>query len=89
MCSSDLSRNRRFGEQYVARGLTLDDFHEREHMVVEGVVACKNLLTLAERYGIELPIASVVREVLWNGLSLQEAARLLEGRPLTTEFHDL
>ena len=88
-CMSEHSRNRRFGEQYVARGLTLDDFHEREHMVVEGAVVCKNLLTLAERYGIELPIASVVREVLWNGLSLQEAAQLLEGRPLTTEFHDL
>lgn len=88
-CMSEHSRNRRFGEQYVARGLTLEDFHEREHMVVEGAVACRNLLTLAERHGIELPIASVVREVLWNGLGLREAAQLLEGRPLTTEFHDL
>lgn len=88
-CMSEHSRNRRFGEQYVARGLTLEDFHEREHMVVEGAVACRNLLTLAERHGIELPIASVVREVLWSGLGLREAAQLLEGRPLTTEFHDL
>lgn len=88
-CMSAHSRNRRFGEQYVARGLTLDDFHSREHMVVEGAVACRNLLTLADRYGIELPIASVVRDVLWNGLGLDEAAQMLEGRPLTTEFHDL
>lgn len=88
-CMSRHSRNRRFGEQYVAQGLTLDDFHEREHMVVEGAVACKNLLTLAERHGIELPIASVVSQVLYQGLGLDEAARMLEGRPLTTEFHDL
>lgn len=88
-CMSEHSRNRRFGQQYVARGLTLDDFHEREHMVVEGAVACKNLLTLADRHGIELPIAEVVRAVLWDGLGLEEAAQALEGRPLTTEFHDL
>lgn len=88
-CMSKHSRNRRFGEQYVARGLGLADFDANEHMVVEGAVACKNLLPLAERHGIELPIANVVHAMVWEGLDAHEAARMLEERPLTTEFHDL
>lgn len=66
-CMSQHSRNRRFGEQYVARGLTLDDFTAQTHMVVEGAIACKTLATLEARYEVDLPLTDTVRSVVWEG----------------------
>lgn len=88
-CMSEHSRNRRFGQQYVAKGKTLEDFTNETHMVVEGALACKTLETLSKRYGVELPITDIVRDVVWNGRDVQEAAVALSGRPLTTEFYGL
>lgn len=86
-CMSQHSRNRRFGEQYVARGLTLDDFTAQTHMVVEGAIACKTLKTLEERYGVELPLTDTVRSVVWEGVAPREAAATLIDRPLKSEFY--
>ncbi|MDO4290620.1 MAG: NAD(P)H-dependent glycerol-3-phosphate dehydrogenase [Eggerthellaceae bacterium] len=86
-CMSKHSRNRRFGEQYVARGRTVDDFAAETHMVVEGALACKTLEVLARRYGVELPITDTVRDIVWNGADVKTAAKLLSDRPLTTEFY--
>lgn len=88
-CMSNHSRNRRFGEQYVARGRTVDDFAAETHMVVEGALACKTLEALARRYGVELPITDTVRDIVWNGADVRTAAKLLSDRPLTTEFYGL
>ncbi len=85
-CMSQHSRNRRFGEQYVARGLTLDDFTAQTHMVVEGAIACKTLAALEERYQVDLPLTDTVRSVVWEGVSPREAAALLVDRPLRAEF---
>ena len=86
-CMSQHSRNRRFGEQYVARGLTLTDFTAQTHMVVEGAIACKTLRTLEERYGVELPLTDTVRAVVWEGVPPREAAAALIDRPLKSEFY--
>lgn len=88
-CMSKHSRNRRFGEDYVARGRTLDDFAADTHMVVEGALACKTIEVLSERYHVELPITDTVREIVWKGVDAAAAARLLADRPLTTEFYGL
>ena len=88
-CMSRHSRNRRFGEQYVARGRTVDDFAAETHMVVEGALACKTLEVLARRYGVELPITDTVRDIVWNGADVKTAVKLLSDRPLTTEFYGL
>lgn len=87
-CMSEHSRNRRFGE-LVAKGGTLEEFREKTHMVVEGAVACKTLLPLAERVGVELPITETVRSVIWEGADAEEAGRSLISRPLTNELHGL
>lgn len=87
-CTSEHSRNRRFGKM-VAEGKTLDDFTEQTHMVVEGAVACKSVQTLASHYEVELPIADMVRKVVWEGADPQVAAKLLVDRPLTTEFYGI
>lgn len=86
-CMSQHSRNRRFGEQYVARGLTLDDFTAQTHMVVEGAIACKTLATLEARYGVDLPLTDTVRSVVWEGVNPREAAAALIDRPLKSEFY--
>ena len=87
-CTSEHSRNRRFGE-LLAHGGTLDDFTAQTHMVAEGALACRNIGVLAERFGVELPIADVVRAAVWEGASIVEMAATLYDRPLTTEFYGI
>ncbi|OUO90693.1 glycerol-3-phosphate dehydrogenase [Gordonibacter sp. An230] len=87
-CTSEHSRNRRFG-RLVAEGGTLADFTAQTHMVAEGALACKTLAVLSARYDVELPITDVVRSVVWEGADPLELARALTSRPLTTEFHGL
>ena len=87
-CTSEHSRNRRFGK-LLAEGGTLEEFTERTHMVVEGALACRTLKTLADATGVELPITDVVRSVVWEGADPRDVAKTLTSRPLTTEFYGL
>lgn len=87
-CTSEHSRNRTFGKA-LAQGATLEGFEASTHMVVEGAVACRTLLPLAERHGVELPIATAVRSVVWEGVSPEAVGTKLFERPLTTEFWGL
>lgn len=84
-CTSEHSRNRRFGKM-LAEGGTLDEFTEQTHMVVEGALACQTLQNLAETYAVELPITQVVHRVVWENYNVKEAIQDLATRPLTTEF---
>lgn len=87
-CTSEHSRNRRFGEA-LASGKTLADFRAETHMVVEGALACRTIQTLADHYEVELPITEMVRSVVWEGADMKIAATDLANRPLTTEFYGL
>ena len=87
-CMSRHSRNRRFGEM-LSQGKTLGDFKAETHMVVEGALACRNIATLAEREGVELPIANVVRSIVWEGADARAAAASLARRPLKMELYGL
>lgn len=85
-CMSHHSRNRRFGQDYIACGKTLDDFVEDTKMVVEGASAARNLRTLAEKYSVELPITDMIYEVVWEGADPAASAHKLRVRPLREEF---
>lgn len=87
-CTSEHSRNRRFGK-LLAEGGTLDEFVAETHMVAEGALACKTLKTLADAYRVELPITDVVRSIAWEGADPHDVAKTLTSRPLTTEFYGL
>lgn len=87
-CTSEHSRNRRFGKM-VAQGKTLEDFTNETHMVAEGALACKTIGVLAAHYGVELPITEMVRRVVWEGADPRRAGELLTDRPLTTEFYGI
>ena len=58
-------------------------------MVVEGALACKTICPLANRYQVELPIATAVRSMVWDHGALEDLASDLFNRPLTTEFWGL
>ncbi len=85
-CTSHHSRNRRFGEDYIACGRTLEDFERDTHMVVEGAQASRTLQVLSERFGVELPLTDAVRRIVWEGADVRTVARALLDRPLKSEF---
>ena len=87
-CMSHHSRNRTFGEM-LAAGKTLDDFTAETHMVAEGANACRNVKVLADRYGVDLPIADAVRSVVWEGADPKLLARDLTSRSLKPEFYGI
>lgn len=88
-CMSRHSRNRRFGQDYVACGKTLEDFKQDTHMVVEGAVACKTLEVLSERHDVDIPLTDAVREIIWANGNLIDLARALFMRPLKEEFYGI
>ena len=87
-CMSRHSRNRTFGEM-LAAGKTLEDFTAETHMVAEGANACRNVKVLADRYGVDLPIADAVRSVVWEGADPKSLARDLTSRSLKPEFYGI
>jgi glycerol-3-phosphate dehydrogenase (NAD(P)+) len=62
-CMSPFSRNRTVGE-LLGRGKPLDQILAEMHMVAEGVGTAKTALSLAERYGVELPICEEIHKVV-------------------------
>ncbi len=84
-CSSPHSRNRSLGELLVAGG-ALEEFEARTHMVAEGAVACKTVTELAERKGVDMPIAQAVRRVLWDGLDPHHVTEEFFDRPTKAEI---
>ena len=62
-CSSPLSRNRTFGER-LGQGMTTEEIYASARQVAEGAKSCKSLLALAERTGVDAPIAAAVDAVV-------------------------
>jgi glycerol-3-phosphate dehydrogenase (NAD(P)+) len=86
-CMSRHSRNRRFGEDYIAKGRNLADFEADTHMVVEGAQAALTLKTLEDMHGIELPLTDAIRAIIWEGEDPQDIACALRMRPLKPEIY--
>ena len=76
-CVSPYSRNRRVGEQLGA-GRKLDDILADTTMVAEGVKTAVTVMTLAERYGVEMPICSVISRVVTGEITGNDAYRGLQ-----------
>ncbi|MEP9364416.1 NAD(P)H-dependent glycerol-3-phosphate dehydrogenase [Nocardioides sp. CN2-186] len=62
-CSSPLSRNRTFGEK-LGQGMTTDEIYASTRQVAEGAKSCASLLALAQRTGVDAPIAQAVDAVV-------------------------
>ena len=83
-CTDNLSRNRRMGLA-LAAGKTVEEAQEEIQQVVEGVKAAKAVHDVAERLGIEMPIANQVYRILYEGAAPREAVEALMGRELKPE----
>jgi glycerol-3-phosphate dehydrogenase (NAD(P)+) len=70
-CSSPLSRNRTFGEK-LGQGMTAADIYASTRQVAEGAKSCASLLALADRTGIDAPIAHHVTAVVDGRMTAQE-----------------
>jgi len=77
--TGDLSRNRRVG-LLLAEGKSLSEILEGLGHVAEGVLCASAVQNLAARLGVEMPITSMMCDVLSGTLSPQEALKKLMGR---------
>ncbi|MCC5877265.1 MAG: NAD(P)-dependent glycerol-3-phosphate dehydrogenase [Candidatus Sumerlaeia bacterium] len=84
-CFSDHSRNRRFGEA-LGRGGTASDALKAIGETVEGVETSKAVVSLAEKHGLEVPVAEAVCNIISGVWSPTEAVGRLMGRSLKDEF---
>ena len=83
-CTGDLSRNRSVGLE-LGRGRRLEEILAGMSEVAEGVRTTHAACELADRTGVELPIAAMVREVLSGTLAPAAAVEKLMTRRLNSE----
>jgi glycerol-3-phosphate dehydrogenase (NAD(P)+) len=83
-CTGALSRNRRVG-QALGAGRSLDEALGELHMVAEGVRTTRAACALAEKGGVEMPIASQMLAVLYEGKPPRDAVEELMLRTLKRE----
>src|SRR5690606_35771706 len=84
-CTGDLSRNRRLGLA-LGRGQTLEDAVREIGQVVESVQTANEVMRLADRHGLELPIAQNVRDVLHGDITPAEGLQRLLARDQKAEY---
>lgn len=84
-CTGTLSRNRHVGVE-LGRGRALSDVLAEMRMVAEGVKTTAAALSLGERYGVELPIATQMGAVLEGRSDVRTAVEALMLRPQRTEM---
>ena len=87
-CTSEHSRNRRFGEAF-AHGTSLEEFERQTHMVVEGARAVISVRELAAARGVEVPLCDAVWDMVYGGSSVASVTATLTGRAPTREFYGM
>ncbi len=84
-CASPLSRNHRLGME-LATGRPWPDIEASLPGVAEGAYTVRAAVALAERLGVDLPIAREVHAVLYAGKPVGESLRDLLSRGWTDEL---
>ena len=84
-CTGTLSRNRFVGEE-LGKGKTLAEITAALNEVAEGINTARAVKKLADRAGLEMPIANEVNAVLYNGKPARDAVAELMSRPLREEI---
>ena len=84
-CTDDESRNRRLGLA-LAQGRTLADALRAIGQVVEGVQTAREVVHLAAKAGVEIPICEQVYRVLYEHVSPRDAVQALLAREQKPEI---
>jgi len=87
-CSSPHSRNRHVGVE-LGKGRALDDVVAEMNMVAEGVKSTAAVLAIAEHCGVEMPLASFVGRVLYEGARPADLVPELMLRKAKPELHGI
>jgi len=87
-CISPLSRNRHVGEE-LGKGRSLEEIVAETKMVAEGVKSSRGVVRLAEKLGVDVPIAEHVCRVLYDGMTPQDMVRSLMEREARPELEGL
>src|SRR3954452_20558073 len=87
-CSSSQSRNRHVGVS-LGQGRALDDIVSEMNMVAEGVKTTAAVIELAQRYDVEMPLASFVGRVLYEGARPADLVPELMLREAKPELHGI
>lgn len=86
-CNSSQSRNHRVGVA-LGEGRSLEDVTSGMKMVAEGVKSTLGVLELADRHGVDMPIAVQVGRVLYDGVEPGVALHALMTRTAGSEYPD-
>ena len=84
-CTGDLSRNRRLGLA-LGQGQSIQHAVAAIGQVVESIQTCDEVMRLAGRFEIDLPISALVRRVLHEEITPQEGLKLLLAREQKPEY---
>jgi glycerol-3-phosphate dehydrogenase (NAD(P)+) len=76
---SKFSHNREFGERFI-KG-------ERMEKLAEGYYTVKALMSLSEKYGVDMPISRAVYEIIYENKNPKETFASLFERSIKTEFY--
>jgi glycerol-3-phosphate dehydrogenase (NAD(P)+) len=83
-CASPRSRNHKVGFR-LAKGEKLSAILETMDQIAEGVPTTRAAVTLAQRHGVEMPIAAQLYEVLFKEVPPKQAVAGLMNRPAKDE----
>lgn len=83
-CSSPLSRNRSFGEK-LGQGLTTEEIYASTRQVAEGAKSCSSLLALAQKTGVDAPIAEHVDSVVAGRITASDMMQAFIARGTKAE----
>jgi len=84
-CTGDLSRNRRLGLA-LGRGQSISEAVAEIGQAVESIQTADEVMRLAARHDVELPISELVTRVLHEEITPQEGLRLLLAREQKAEY---
>ena len=76
-CYSLFSRNRTFGNM-IGKGYSVKVAQLEMNMVAEGYPASRGLYQINQHIGADMPIASTVYHILWEGMSSKEGFEFIE-----------
>lgn len=83
-CTGHLSRNRQVGVE-LGKGRSIAEIISSMRMVAEGIRTSESTARLADRMGVEMPIANQVYSILYDGKNLEAAIAELMERELKEE----
>jgi glycerol-3-phosphate dehydrogenase (NAD(P)+) len=84
-CTGDLSRNRRLGLA-LGRGIAIDEAVRQIGQVVESILTADEVIRLADKHGLDLPISAAVHAVLHGEVTPAEGLKALMAREQKPEY---